>query len=57
MEAGGIRYGPKGTAYNVSGKIGLQLELKNGKKILIGTRKPEEIENLLHHLNVDTKLR
>lgn len=40
----GIRYGWGGTAYNVSGNIGLQLELKNGKKLLIGTQMPEELE-------------
>lgn len=38
----GIRYGFHGKAYNVSGDIGIQFELKNGKKILIGTQKPEE---------------
>lgn len=36
----GIRVGSgkKGSAYNVSGNMGLQLYLKNGKKFLIGTR-------------------
>ncbi len=37
----------KGKAYNVKGNIGLQLELKNGKKILIGTQKKEEMERVL----------
>ncbi|MES2389410.1 MAG: hypothetical protein V4543_15515, partial [Bacteroidota bacterium] len=40
----GIRYGiNKGWLYNVSGNMGLQLELLDGKKVLIGTRKPDEI--------------
>jgi hypothetical protein len=40
----GIRLGLKsGKAYNVSGNQGLQIELKNGKKLLIGTRRPEEM--------------
>lgn len=43
----GIRKGPKGTAYNVSGKYGLQLKLKDGKSILIGTQNPEELEELM----------
>ncbi len=30
-----------GRAYNVSGNIGLQLYLKNGKKVLFGTQKPQ----------------
>lgn len=38
----GIRYGLHGKAYNVSGNKGIQFELKNGKKILLGTQKPEE---------------
>src|SRR5262249_37775247 len=31
----GIRYGLRGKAYNVSGNRGVQLELTNGKRILI----------------------
>jgi hypothetical protein len=38
----GIRYGLKGKAYNVSGNRGVQLELSNGKKVLIGSQKYEE---------------
>ena len=34
-------------AYNVKGKMGLQLVLKNGKKILIGTQKTEELKQIL----------
>ncbi|HNS17448.1 MAG TPA: hypothetical protein PKH94_10065 [Bacteroidales bacterium] len=45
----GYRMGGKkaGVAYNISGNMGLQLELKNGKKILLGTRKPTELEDVL----------
>ncbi len=39
----GIRYGPKGQAYNVSGNQGVQLELVNGKRLLIGSQRPEEL--------------
>ena len=35
-------------AYNVSGNIGLQLYLTNGKKVLFGTQKPQAI---LHAMN------
>ncbi|MCX7920243.1 MAG: DUF6141 family protein [bacterium] len=38
----GIRFGWNGTAYNVSGNRGVQLILKNGKRILIGSQKPDE---------------
>jgi len=37
----------KGIAYNVSGSIGLQLVLKKGKKVLIGTNKWIELEEVL----------
>lgn len=44
----GIKYGGLNSiAYNVSGNQGLQLYLKNGKKILIGTQKPEELQNII----------
>lgn len=45
----GLRYsfGGNGKAYNISGNQGLQLELTNKKKILIGTQNPEEITAVL----------
>lgn len=49
----GIRFGlfDSGTAFNVSGNIGLQLEIKGNKKLLIGTHKPEEIKEVLNKIN------
>lgn len=50
MEFGGygLRYGFKrGAAYNVSGRWGLQIILKNGKKILIGTKRPDDLKKFL----------
>lgn len=44
----GIRYSfRKGKAFNVSGNIGLQLILKNGKKILFGTQKKNALEDVM----------
>lgn len=45
MEYGGwgIRIGPAGKAFNISGDIGLQLILETGKKVLIGTQEPEKL--------------
>ncbi|EAR12449.1 hypothetical protein PI23P_07485 [Polaribacter irgensii 23-P] len=37
----------KGKYVNISGAIGIQLVLKNGKKLLIGTQKKEEVNNVL----------
>jgi len=39
----GVRLGAKGTAYNVSGDRGVQIELVNGAKILIGSGKSESL--------------
>jgi hypothetical protein len=39
----GIRYGSKGKAYNVSGNRGVRLELSNGKRLLFGSQRPEEL--------------
>lgn len=47
----GLRYGFKyGRAINVSGDMGLQLVLKNGKKVLIGTQKTREVDAVLRDL-------
>jgi hypothetical protein len=43
----GILFSKKGKAINVSGDIGIQLELKNGKKLLIGTQKESEAKSVL----------
>lgn len=45
MEYGG--WGLKPGARNIKGNIGIQLELKNGKKILIGTQKQQEVERVI----------
>ena len=38
----GLRYGLRGKAYNVKGNMGLQIQFINGKKLLIGTQKPDQ---------------
>ena len=44
----GIRYSFKyGTVYNTSGNIGLAVNLKNGKRFIIGTQRADEIEALI----------
>ena len=45
----GLRFGifGKGTAFNVSGNKGLQLEFINNKKLLIGTNKPDALTETL----------
>jgi hypothetical protein len=53
----GIRSGGKkyGKAFNVSGNMGLQLYLANGKKLLIGTRMPAEAEKAMKKM-MDAKV-
>lgn len=48
----GLRLGlfGKGTAFNVSGDKGLQLEFTDNKKLLIGTNKPEELTETLNKI-------
>lgn len=43
----GYRVGKAGTAYNMMGDQGLQLVLKDGKQILIGTQNPEALDTLM----------
>jgi hypothetical protein len=44
----GIRGWGKDKARNVSGNMGLQLEMKDGDRLLIGTQKPEEMEKAVN---------
>jgi hypothetical protein len=40
----GIRYGWHGRAYNMSGHEGVQLVFRNGRRLLIGSKQPRELE-------------
>ena len=47
----GIRFSTKyGTVYNIKGNKGLAIKLKNGKKILIGTQKEEELKKIVENI-------
>ena len=49
----GIRLGTTyGTVYNVKGNKGLALQLKNGKKYLIGTQKEHELKRLIDKIAI-----
>lgn len=44
----GVRFSQKyGLAFTTKGRNGLQIELKNGKKLLIGTQKSEKLKEIL----------
>ncbi len=47
----GIRLGTQyGTVYNISGSKGLAIELKNGKKLVIGTQKETEMAKVVEEI-------
>lgn len=48
----GLRLGlfGHGRAFNISGNKGIQLELTNGKRLLIGTKKPDKAKQTLREL-------
>lgn len=43
----GIKYGRSGWAYNILGTQGVQLALRNGKRILIGSQRASELEQAI----------
>jgi len=45
----------KGRSFTVSGNKGLQIILNNGKKILLGTHKPKELEMINEKINKQSK--
>ena len=47
VRGGALWYKAKGKAINISGNIGIQLKLKDGKKLLIGTNKKEQAQDVL----------
>ena len=52
----GIRLWTKyGTVYNIKGNKGLAIELKNGKKFLIGTQKEEELKRVVEKLRQNNR--
>jgi len=52
----GYRIGLSGRAYNVKGNQGIQLTLKTGKKLLIGTQKPEEAQQIINTYFKDERI-
>jgi len=48
----GIRFTMKyGTVYNTKGTKGLFIKLKNGKTMVVGTQKHEELEKVIHQIS------
>ena len=51
----GIKVGRRGWAYNVSGNRGVELELTNGKKLLIGSQRSEELSAAISRAKRDNE--
>jgi len=50
----GLRYGAKGIrAYTTSGRHGLEIHTHDGRKIFLGTQRPNEIESIVEDLKKD----
>lgn len=49
----GMKYGPYGKAYTISGQHGIQLQLADDQQVLIGTQQPVELEKLILQLRYD----
>ncbi|QGA27561.1 hypothetical protein GFH32_15100 [Sphingobacteruim zhuxiongii] len=45
----GYRFGRGGIAMSTSGNMGVQLQLKSGKKVLIGTQTPKEVQSVIDY--------
>ncbi len=46
----GIKFGPKGWVYNVSGTEGVQLKLRGSRPLLIGSRRADELAEVIRSL-------
>jgi len=53
----GIKGSRRKKAYNVSGNIGLELVLKNGRKVLFGTQKSQAIKYAMEKMMNDERLK
>ncbi|MGO9258844.1 MAG: hypothetical protein ACLQU1_21365 [Bryobacteraceae bacterium] len=52
----GVRSGPRGQAYIASGSQAVQLELRDGRKLLIGSQRPQELARRIAEAQRQLKL-
>jgi hypothetical protein len=53
----GIKGSSRNKAYNISGNVGLQLVLKNGRKVLFGTQESQAIEYAMRKMMNSERLK
>jgi hypothetical protein len=46
----GLKCGPKGRAYNVRGNRGVELKFTDGKTLMLGSQRPEELASALDNV-------
>ena len=44
----GLRNNLKGKAYNTKGNIGIQIQLNDEKRILVGTQQPDKVKGIIN---------
>lgn len=49
----GYRIGRNGSAYLANGSYGFEIQLCNGRRVLVGTRKPENVREILTQITTD----
>jgi len=47
----GIKWGREGKAYNISGNLGVKLMLNDGKRIMIGSQRPDQMVEAISKFN------
>jgi len=47
----GIKWGREGKAYNISGNLGVNLMLNDGKRIMIGSQRPDQMVEAISKFN------
>jgi hypothetical protein len=53
----GIKGSSRNKAYNISGNVGLQLKLKNGRRVLFGTQESQAVEYAMRKMMNSERLK
>lgn len=53
----GLRFGPQGRAYSIRGDEGVQLTLSDGRKILIGSQRPDALHRAIQATRAADRVR
>ncbi|MCB0620985.1 MAG: hypothetical protein KDC32_24585 [Saprospiraceae bacterium] len=48
----GVHFSSQERVYSLSGRTGLELELKNGDRVFLGSQRPSELRRVLHYIQL-----